>query len=106
MEIYTFVLLSFLAVATAIALVCTRRTVNSALFLVLNLISVAGLYLLLQAQFLAFIQVVVYAGAIMVLFLFVIMLLNIGDQEKFTKQINFKLILSFRSEEHTFELQS
>src|SRR5690625_2543184 len=95
MEIYTFVLLSVLAVATAIGMVFTRSTVNSALFLVLNLISVAGLYLLLQAQFLAFIQVVVYAGAIMVLFLFVIMLLNIGDQEKFTKQINFKLIRSF-----------
>lgn len=95
MEIYTFVLLSVLAVATALGMVFTRSTVNSALFLVLNLLSVAGLYLLLQAQFLAFIQVVVYAGAIMVLFLFVIMLLNIGDQEKFTKQINFKLILSF-----------
>src|SRR5690625_215866 len=95
MEIYSFVVHSVLAVATAIGMVYTRSTVNSARFLLLNLISVAGLYRLLQAQFLAFIQVVVYAGAIMVRFLFLIMLLNIGDQEKFTKQINFKLILSF-----------
>lgn len=95
MEIYIFVLLTVLAVATAIGMVFTRSTVNSALFLVLNLLSVAGLYLLLQAQFLAFVQIVVYAGAIMVLFLFVIMLLNIDDEESFAKQINFKYILSF-----------
>lgn len=95
MEIYTFVLLAVLAVATAIGMVFTRSTVNSALFLVLNLLSVAGLYLLLQAQFLAFIQIVVYAGAIMVLFLFVIMLLNIEDEVSFAKQINFKYIFSF-----------
>ena len=95
MEIYTFVLLTVLAVATAIGMVFSRSTVNSALFLVLNLLSVAGLYLLLQAQFLAFVQIVVYAGAIMVLFLFVIMLLNIDNEESIVKQINFKFILSF-----------
>jgi NADH-quinone oxidoreductase subunit J len=78
MEIYTFVLLAVLAIASALGMVLSKNTVNSALLLVLNLLSLAGVYLLLQAQFLALIQILVYAGAIMVLFLFVIMLLNLS----------------------------
>ncbi|MEX2403055.1 MAG: NADH-quinone oxidoreductase subunit J, partial [Balneolales bacterium] len=71
-------------------------TVNSALFLVINLVSVAALYLLLHAQFLAVIQVLVYGGAIMVLFLFVIMLLNVGDEtETVFSKFNVKFIISF-----------
>lgn len=95
MEIYSFVVLAVLAIATALGMVFTRSTVNSALFLVLNLLSVAGLYLLLQAQFLALIQILVYAGAIMVLFLFVIMLLNLDEEEGFLEQIQVKYILAF-----------
>lgn len=95
MEIYSFVVLAVLAIATALGMVLTRSTVNSALFLVLNLLSVAGLYLLLQAQFLALIQILVYGGAIMVLFLFVIMLLNIEEEEGFLEQIQVKYILAF-----------
>jgi NADH-quinone oxidoreductase subunit J len=86
MAAYAFVILSILAVATALAVIINRNTVNSALFLVLNLISLAGVFLMLHARFLAFVQILVYAGAIMVLFLFVIMLLNIDDEKSlFTK---------------------
>lgn len=71
-----------------------RSPVTSALWLVLNLFCIAGLYITLGAQFLGVIQVLVYAGAIMVLFLFVIMLLNLGalpDLEAF----NWKSALAF-----------
>jgi NADH-quinone oxidoreductase subunit J len=64
------------SIACAIAMVTSSNAVHSALFLVLNFTAVAVLYLLLQAPFLAMIQITVYAGAIMVLFLFVIMLLG------------------------------
>ncbi|MEX1062061.1 MAG: NADH-quinone oxidoreductase subunit J [Balneolaceae bacterium] len=92
---YAFVLLSVLAIASALALVLNKNTVNSALFLVLNLLSVAGIYLLLQAQFLAMIQLVVYAGAIMVLFLFVIMLLNIDEEESLFDKFRIKYLVAF-----------
>jgi len=95
MEIYAFILLAVLAIASALGLILTKNTVNSALLLVLNLLSVAGVYLLLQAQFLALIQVLVYAGAIMVLFLFVIMLLNLDDEESFFEKIRVKYIIAF-----------
>lgn len=95
MEIYSFVLLAVLAIASALGMILSKNTVNSALLLVLNLLSVAGIYLLLQAQFLALIQVLVYAGAIMVLFLFVIMLLNLQDEEQFFDKIRVKHIVAF-----------
>lgn len=95
MVTYTFVLLAVLAIATALAMVLNKNTVNSALFLVLNLLSVAGIYLLLQAQFLAMIQIVVYAGAIMVLFLFVIMLLNLDDEPGLFNRIRVKYLFAF-----------
>ncbi len=60
-----------------------------------NLISIAGIYLLLQAQFLALIQILVYAGAIMVLFLFVIMLLNIEDEQSLFNKFRAKYITAF-----------
>jgi NADH-quinone oxidoreductase subunit J len=70
------------AIVTAILTVLSGNPVRSALFLVMNLFCVAGLYLLLNAYFLAAVQVIVYAGAIMVLFLFVIMLLNLGSPDR------------------------
>src|SRR5437762_3748213 len=71
---------SFAAIAVGSALLCiTRRSpVASALWLVVTLFQIAALFVLLDAQFLAVLQILVYAGAIMVLFLFVIMLLNLG----------------------------
>ncbi len=66
-----------LLVATALMVVLHKHPVTSALFLVLSFCSLAGIYLLLQAEFIGMVQIIVYAGAIMVLFLFVIMYLNL-----------------------------
>lgn len=92
---YFFIFLAVLAVATALAMVISKNTVNSALFLVLNMVALAGLFLLLQAQFLAIIQILVYAGAIMVLFLFVIMLLNVQDEESLFNKFRLKYFVAF-----------
>lgn len=95
MDTFTFIFLAVLAIASGLGMVLNKNTVSSALFLVLNMVSIAGLYLLLQAQFLALIQILVYAGAIMVLFLFVIMLLNIEDEESLFNRIRVKYITAF-----------
>lgn len=95
MVTYAFVFLALLALASAIAMVLNKNTVNCALFLVLNMLSLAGLYLLLQAQFLAIIQIIVYAGAIMVLFLFVIMLLNVDQEESLLDRFRVKYFIAF-----------
>lgn len=87
---FLFFFFAFLAVGTALAMVLNKHTVNSALFLVVNLISLAGIYLLMEAQFLAVIQIIVYAGAIMVLFLFVIMLLNLESESSLLKNLAIK----------------
>ena len=76
MELAIFGVTALVSIACAVAMVISSNAVHSALFLVLNFSAVAVLYLLLQAPFLAMIQITVYAGAIMVLFLFVIMLLG------------------------------
>lgn len=95
MTAYFFILFATFAIASAIAMVLNKNTVNSALFLVLNLLSLAGIYLLLQSQFLAIIQVLVYAGAIMVLFLFVIMLLNLDQEETLFTKIRVRYAVAF-----------
>ena len=81
METVVFFVLATAAVVSALLLVLFRNPVYSALALVTTLFCIAGLFVLLQAHFLAAVQVIVYAGAIMVLFLFVIMLLNLGASE-------------------------
>jgi NADH-quinone oxidoreductase subunit J len=81
MQQFGFWLLAVVSVATALAVIINRNPVRCALFLVLNFICLAVLYLMLDAQLLAALQVLVYAGAIMVLFLFVIMLLNLGGEQ-------------------------
>jgi len=75
-ELIAFIVLALVAVATALGMLFSRSAVYSALFLVLNFGTVAVFYLLLNAPFIAMAQVSVYAGAVMVLFLFVIMLLG------------------------------
>lgn len=77
METLLFIVIAVAAVATALVVMLHKNPVIGGLFLVGNLLCIAVLYLLLHAQFLAAIQVIVYAGAIMVLILFVIMLLNL-----------------------------
>ena len=75
-DLILFLGLALIAVVAAIAMIVSRNAVYSALFLVFNFLTVATLYLLLNAAFIAVVQITVYAGAIMVLFLFVIMLLG------------------------------
>jgi NADH-quinone oxidoreductase subunit J len=82
MELVAFVVLTALALVSAAMVLLNRNPVIAALSLAANLIAVAGFYLLLNAQFLALLQVIVYAGAIMVLVLFVIMLLNLPDEAR------------------------
>jgi NADH-quinone oxidoreductase subunit J len=78
---FLFMLLAVVAVAASIAMITARNSVHSALFLVVVFFCLSVLYLTLNAEFLAVVQIVVYAGAIMVLFLFVITLLNPGREE-------------------------
>jgi NADH-quinone oxidoreductase subunit J len=81
MATVTFVIVALLAVGSALGLVLRRNPIHGALFLVVNLGCVAVLYLMLGAEFLAAAQVIVYAGAIMVLFVFAIMVLIPGKEE-------------------------
>ena len=75
-DLLLFLILAVMAVASALGMLMSRSAVYAALFLVLNFCTVAVFYILLNAPFIAMSQVSVYAGAIMVLFLFVIMLLG------------------------------
>lgn len=81
MELVAFFVVAVLAVVSALGLVLRRNPIHGALFLVVNLGCVAVLYLLLGAEFLALAQVIIYAGAIMVLFVFAIMVLIPGKEE-------------------------
>src|SRR5207253_8180719 len=75
-----FYFLTFLTLIAALGVVFSRNPVYSVLFLILTFFSLSGHYILLNAQFLAAVNVIVYAGAIMVLFLFVIMFLNLNKE--------------------------
>lgn len=77
MEMALFVVLALVAVAAGVGVVGQRNVVRSALFLLVAMCCLAGLYILLNAQFIAMVQLIVYAGAVVVLFLFVVMLLGI-----------------------------
>ncbi len=79
---YSFYFLSFLAVFCGLMVVFSKRPVYSILYLIVTFFAIAGHYLLLNAQFLAAVHIIVYAGAIMVLFLFVIMLLNLNHESE------------------------
>jgi NADH-quinone oxidoreductase subunit J len=85
MEFVLFLITALITIGAAAAMVLSHNAVHSALWLVLNFFGVAVLYLLLNAPFLAMVQITVYAGAIMVLFLFVIMLLG---SEKGQEELN------------------
>lgn len=77
-------------VVSALLMITRRSPIHSALFLIVNFFCISAIYLLLRAQFIAIIQVIVYAGAIMVLFLFVIMLLNLHDESKLAERITYR----------------
>jgi len=77
-----FFVLAALAVLGAVSLILQRHPIHSALSLIVVMVALAGLYLLMGAEFIAAVQIIVYGGAIMVLFVFVIMLLNAGEEER------------------------
>jgi NADH-quinone oxidoreductase subunit J len=82
MDLFFFLLFALIAVVSAINVVLQRHPIASALSLIGVMGSLAVLYLLLGAEFIAMVQIIVYAGAVMVLFIFVIMLLNAGAEER------------------------
>ncbi|MBI2677739.1 MAG: NADH-quinone oxidoreductase subunit J [Candidatus Koribacter versatilis] len=81
MHTVLFIIFAVVCVAAAINLLAQRHPINSALSLIVVMGSLALLYLLLGAEFVAAVQIIIYAGAIMVLFVFTIMLLNAGEEE-------------------------
>lgn len=95
MQSMMFFIFSFGAVVSALMMVTNKKPVSAAMNLIVTMFCLAGIYVLLDAHLIAALQVIVYAGAIMVLFLFVIMLLNI--QEKEGKIEGSKLLFQFVS---------
>lgn len=81
MELFLFVIFSAGAIAGSLMVIIRRNPMQSAIFLILSMLCLAGLYALLQASFIAIIQILIYAGAVMVLMLFVIMMLNLREEE-------------------------
>jgi len=93
----SFFVLSALALVSAILVITRRNAVHSAIWLIVTLFSVGGIYLMLRAEFLFAVQVILYVGGIMVLFLFVIMLVNLDvavKQAQFSRQWRLALITS------------
>jgi NADH-quinone oxidoreductase subunit J len=88
-SLLVFIALAILAIAAAVGLLVSRNTVYCALFLIINFLAVAVIYLTFGAPFIAMAQITVYAGAIMVLFLFVIMLLG-ADKTKEVEQLKWQ----------------
>lgn len=95
-DLILFLSLAFGSILTALLMITRRNPVLCVIYLIANFFFLAVIYLTLQAQFIAIIQILVYAGAIMVLFLFVIMLLNLGDErslEMITAKLNRRIII-------------
>jgi NADH-quinone oxidoreductase subunit J len=77
-----FILTALMAIFAAVMVITRRNPIGSAMFLILNFVCIAVLYLLLNSQFIAIVQVMIYAGAIMMLVIFVIMLLSVEQEEQ------------------------
>ncbi|HEV2644107.1 MAG TPA: NADH-quinone oxidoreductase subunit J [Candidatus Elarobacter sp.] len=94
---FHFYLFGFIAIASAITFITRRSPVAAAMWLIVTLFCLAALYVMLDAQFIGAMQVLVYAGAIMVVFLFVIMLLNLGHASEITdaRGLGAKLLAGF-----------
>ncbi len=86
MELIIFFIIAFLAISSAVYFVFARNPLYAILSLIVTMFSIAGLYILLNAQFLGVVQVIVYAGAIMVLFLYILMMLNLNVEDESKKQ--------------------
>src|SRR5512136_814326 len=94
MELLLFIIFGGITLISSLFVIFQRSPIHSALFLILTFLSMAALYLVLGAEFVALIQVIVYAGAVIVLFLFVIMLLNLDNEKRewLTKQTKQKFV--------------
>ena len=87
-----FYILSGILIFSSIMVIFSRKPVNSVLFLIVSFFAITGHYILLNAQFLAVVNIIVYAGAIMVLFLFTVMLLNLNKETEPRKPLLMKVI--------------
>jgi len=94
LEQILFYLFAFGGVVSALLVVTRRNPIISAIYLIANFFCLAGIYLTLHAQFIAVVQILVYAGAIMVLFVFVIMLLNLGDERSLRDGFSWKKVVA------------
>lgn len=98
LELITFATLSVIALVSAVLVITRRNAVHSAIWLIVTLFAVSGIYLLQHAEFVFAVQVILYVGGIMVLFLFVVMLVDIDvalKQARFARQSRLALIISF-----------
>jgi NADH-quinone oxidoreductase subunit J len=87
-----FILLSAMAVGSAVMMLLSKSPVKSILWLIVVFFAISGHYILLNAQFLAIVNIIVYAGAIMVLFLFVVMLMNLNAESEPVKNHRLHII--------------
>ena len=87
-----FILLSAMAVGSAIMMLLSKNPVKSILWLIVVFFAISGHYIMLNAQFLAVVNIIVYAGAIMVLFLFVVMLMNLNSATEPVKNMRMQLV--------------
>lgn len=94
MATFLFLLLALLCVASVLGMILSRNQAYNALFLILAFACTGGLFALLQAPFIAAVQIIIYAGAIMVLFVFVIMMINVRERFPADKK-RWTLVLSF-----------
>jgi NADH-quinone oxidoreductase subunit J len=90
--LYAFIAIAFICILSALGMILSRNPIHSIILLIICFFSISGLYVLMNAQFLAVVNVIVYAGAIMVLFLFVVMMMNLNeDSEPKQKAISYLL---------------
>lgn len=88
----SFIFLSLMAIGSGIMMILSKNPVNSILWLIVLFFAISGHYILLNAQFLAIVNIIVYAGAIMVLFLFVVMLMNLNAESEPAKNHRLQFI--------------
>ncbi len=86
-----FLLLSFMAIGAALMMLLSKNPVKSILWLIVVFFAISGHYVMMNAQFLAVVNIIVYAGAIMVLFLFVVMLMNLNSETEPVKNYRLRL---------------
>jgi len=92
LSLYVFFFLSAVAIVSALMVLLSKKPIHSVLYLTLTFFTLAGHYIMLNAQFLAVVHIIVYAGAIMVLFLFTVMLLNLNIEGEFQKSTLMKFV--------------